>query len=664
MWLAPWFLLGIAGIALPVWLHRFAKQTEEKRVFASSMFLEASEIRRSRKRELKYWLLLALRVLLLALLALAFAGPLWRATVQPGRGVATLHVIVLDTSMSMHQDGSWARAQEEALKLINAVKGADRAMLVAADYRIRVLQEAVFAGDMGRLRSAVSNLEPGNARLDYGALVAGSAAWGAGPGESLLVHLISDLQQTASPLRFADLAPPPGVRFELVDVAPESTANLRITDVREDARDPNALRVGFDGDVAALKGREIVLEVNGRQLERRALKTQVLPASERFTLPELGPGEHRVTARLLPADDLEADDAFFALLRHVEPKVLLIASNVQADDAQYLRAALGALPRPRFEVESAQPGALATRQLGDFAAIVVSDVGILDKAAADGLRKYVEAGGSALLTLGARAAQLDTIPVSGAKQARGNAREAANQPARIAEMEQSHAVLREPGAWRQVRFLRHVAAVPPEGSSVLMRFDNHTPLMWEQSPGQGRLLVFASPLDRQWNDLAIHPLFVRFVAEATAWLAGARFDAASSTVGLTLDASVLRRGGAQVFTPDGERAALLGGATEGLRWVPELAGFYELRGGGKSDYIAVNVDPRETRLTPLDAGARERWMALQPPPGAVQQATAATSPSERLVPVWFWLLLFAAVLAFMEPLVANYHLHIKREQRA
>jgi hypothetical protein len=176
--------------------------------------------------------------------------------------------------------------------------------------------------------------------------------------------------------------------------------------------------------------------------------------------------------------------------------------------------------------------------------------------------------------------------------------------------------------------------------------------------------VFASPLDRQWNDLAIHPLFVRFIAEATAWLAGARFDAASSTVGLTLDASALRRGGAQVFAPDGERAALLGGATGGLRWVPELAGFYELRGGGRSDYIAVNVDPRETRLAPLDAGTRERWMALQPPPGAVQQAAAATSPSERLVPVWFWLLLFAAVLAFMEPLVANYHLHIKREQRA
>ncbi len=58
------------------------------------------------------WLLLAARVLLLLLLALAFAGPLWRSVVKPGAAGATLHVIVVDTSMSMQQDGTWERARE------------------------------------------------------------------------------------------------------------------------------------------------------------------------------------------------------------------------------------------------------------------------------------------------------------------------------------------------------------------------------------------------------------------------------------------------------------------------------------------------------------------------------------------------------------------------
>jgi hypothetical protein len=185
--------------------------------------------------------------------------------------------------------------------------------------------------------------------------------------------------------------------------------------------------------------------------------------------------------------------------------------------------------------------------------------------------------------------------------------------------------------------------------------------MLEQSLGAGRLLLFASPLDREWNDLAIHPLFVRFVAEATAWLAGARFDAASASVGMALDTAVLRRGGGQVFDPRGERISMLGGDEQGQRWVPELAGFYEIRGGGRSDFVAVNTEPRESLLTPLDAAGRERWVALQRPAGETGQAAGSTSASERFLPVWFWLLLAAAALAFAEPLVANYHLRVQRE---
>src|SRR5690606_9634302 len=184
------------------------------------------------------------------------------------------------------------------------------------------------------------------------------------------------------------------------------------------------------------------------------------------------------------------------------------------------------------------------------------------------------------------------VPVSGAKLAGGSARSASERPARIAGIEQSHAVLREPGAWLRIRFFRHVAVEPPEGARVLLAFENGTPLMLEQELEGGRMLLFASPLDRRWNDLAIHPLFVRFVAEPTAWLAGARFDGASAAVGSRLDASSLRRGGGQVFEPRGERTTMLTGDEQGLRFLPEMSGFYEVRGGGRSDFIAVNVDPR------------------------------------------------------------------------
>lgn len=665
MWLAPWVLLGLAGLALPVWLHRFARKTEEKQAFASAMFLEPAEIRRSRRHELRYWLLLLLRLLLLALVVLAFAGPLWRSSVAPGAGGNTLHVIVMDTSMSMQRDEAWARAQQRAQELIDGVRGSSRAMVVAADHRLRVMVEPVFASEAGRLRAAVQQLRPGFSRLDYGALVAGSVAWAPGPGETLQLHLVSDLQQSASPLRFADLSPPPGVRLVLEDVgapAGQALGNARVAAVQEDPRTPGTIEVRLEGDAAAMEERSLVIEVDGAPHERRRLSGASATTVERVALGELALGEHRLAVRLEPADALPADDARFALLRRIEPKVLVVAADVQGDDARYFGAALQALARPRFAVETSLPGALASRQLSDFAAIVVSDAGLLNDAAATALQDYVQGGGAVLMTMGARAAQQRQVPVSGARLAGGNARADAARPARIAELEQSHAVLREAGAWLRIRFFRHVAVVPPEDARVLLAFENGTPLMLEQELGAGRLLLFASPLDRQWNDLAIHPLFVRFVAEATAWLAGARFDAASATVGSPLDAASLRRGGGQVFDPRGERTTMLSGDEQSLRWIPELPGFYEVRGGGRSDFIAVNVDPRESQPAALDTDARERWLALQRQPGDGGAAVVGSaSGTERLVPVWFWLLLAAAALAFVEPLVANYHLSIRRE---
>ena len=78
-------------------------------------------------------------------------------------------------------------------------------------------------------------------------------------------------------------------------------------------------------------------------------------------------------------------------------------------------------------------------------------------------------------------------------------------------------------------------------------------------------------------------------------------------------------------------------------------------------------DGRESLLARLDDDALARWKALATPAGTAPAAASdAIAPAEEpvpLLPVWFWLLLVAALLAFAEPLVANYHLAIQREKR-
>ena len=112
--LAPLFLAGLLAVGLPLWLHRFARDTRTKQPFSSLMLLEQSEIQRSREHTLKYWLLLALRILLLLLIVLAFTQPMlpWRTPPLEAQD-RNLQIIVLDTSLSMQQGDRWQQAVNE-----------------------------------------------------------------------------------------------------------------------------------------------------------------------------------------------------------------------------------------------------------------------------------------------------------------------------------------------------------------------------------------------------------------------------------------------------------------------------------------------------------------------------------------------------------------------
>ena len=109
--IAPAFLFGLLAVGLPLWLHRLSSDNPNKQKFSSSMFLEPGEPRRVLAKKLQYLLLLALRLAVLVLLALAFAQPaLWRKPQAAASGSAHLHLIVLDGSASMGDDGRWERA--------------------------------------------------------------------------------------------------------------------------------------------------------------------------------------------------------------------------------------------------------------------------------------------------------------------------------------------------------------------------------------------------------------------------------------------------------------------------------------------------------------------------------------------------------------------------
>jgi hypothetical protein len=697
MFIAPALLAGLLAIGLPIWLHRVSRANPQRVPFASHMLLESSELQQTAKRTIRYWLLLALRIALLVALAFAFAGPLLSPRIAPSVTSSTrLHAIVVDTSLSMQQGERWQRALREVDSVVSKAASGDVLMLVSASgRRIKVLHDRLTVRDAGLLRASLAELKPGIERLDYGLMMRTASNWLGTPRPATQLHVITDLQQSGSPLRFADLEPPINSKLELHDVGGEID-NTFVASAELAARDTRTLSVRVRTSSTQLQKREVVLVIDGKRIGTKPVSVQAatpvaVPQGEGSPAPltsagapgtlnplntvagnqprdsevvqfaglELTPGTHRFEIGLQPTDSIAIDDQFYAVIEQTNPRVLLLTREAAGDDAAYFAAAIESLTAPRLRVERRAAGLLETQSLSGYALVVVSDVGILSSADATRLRNFVAGGGSLLVTLGAAADNQPQL-IDGLRIG-----QVSNQPTQVATVQTAHPVLRDAQDWHRVRFLKHLTLQPAEGDQVLVRLADGAPLLIERTVSAGRMLVLAAPLDRQWNDLAIHPLFVRFVSEAARYLTGDDASAASVRVGSLVATGLTASGGGQIFDPQARRVLDLNTTSSSERFEPRQAGFYEIRGENGARWLAVNVDRRESDLSRIAPAAVERWRALAAaapgvPDAAAQQKSEAAAPRES---IGYLLLVLAALLVGVELLMANQYLRVHREMR-
>ena len=99
--LAPGLLFGTAAVSIPLILHFFYKSRHRKLPWAAMEFLRQSLEETSRRIKFQEWILLALRCLVLALLAFALARPTASSSGSGGRGEAVDAVFVVDVSYGM-----------------------------------------------------------------------------------------------------------------------------------------------------------------------------------------------------------------------------------------------------------------------------------------------------------------------------------------------------------------------------------------------------------------------------------------------------------------------------------------------------------------------------------------------------------------------------------
>jgi len=657
--LAPAFLVGLLAIGLPLWLHRLSSDNPNKQRFSSLMFLEPGEPRRVLAKKLQYLLLLALRIGVLVLLALAFTEPaVWRTPAAAGGDEdARLHLIVLDGSASMNHGDRWERARDAANDVLDDLGTEDRAQIVLAGRLFEVLGPPT--GDVAALRQTLNTANPGVFRLEYGQLMRSVDGLIRAAELPVVLDIVTDVQATALPTRFGELAPRRPAEIVLHDVSEGDSENWTVDSLAASAL-TGELTASVRSFAPETATRTVMLTQNGRTVAEQTVEIPANGSADVMFPPlELASGPNRIEVALEPADELPADDRRYLAIKRPEPrKVLIVAPAAEGRAPLFTRSALETLTTMALTAD-VRTTALGDPQLLDFSFVVVTDVGLLDAAQAAAVRDYVENGGRALLAAGPRSSGLTTLPVT-AHALRTNPQMGERTSVSIGEVDATHPVLRGVNELRAANFVRAVNVETTDADRVMLSLVDGTPLLVERTLGSGRVLLFTSSLDREWNDLPVQPSFVPLMAGIANYLLGGAGFTSEADLGSTLAPRALGFTGAQVFDPRGEAALGLGAGGDDV--LLDQVGFYEVVGGGTTELVAVNFDPRESDLSRVDPATLERWQGLGVRPGERVAAPVAQAGGEERVPMSLgpWLVMALLALVVMESLVGNWHLRIRR----
>ena len=649
--LAPLFLLGVFVIALPIWLHRLQTQSSDRQPFSSAMLLETTEERVHLQKKLKYLLLLALRIALLLMIALAFAKPfLSRPPTLLTASEAGTHLVLVDTSVSMRRAGVFDQANAVASQAIDDVPPGALLQLLNVDDSLHIA--SALSADKSDHRTAVSRLEVSALRLDFGSSMAAVDRLAESLPLPVTLHLISDFQGSAMPVRFADVVPSRISKLIPYAVGTGAPFNWSVEYVRETAEGLDVGLLGF-GDRERVANVELIL--NGEVVEMRGL-AETGPVTLHFTDLQYEAGDNRIEIRLNTDDDLAADNQWFHVIENEPPSpVPLITLNRGGLPVTYLTAALESDAGQRYDIEPLVIGEFDTRVLGRHRWALIDDIGSIDEELDNALTAFLQNGGNLLAFAGERAASSSVLPVSGHQLSAASAGIGANEFLSPGQIDTGHPVLAQTEGWHTVNVSRNIAIDVQAADQVLIRLENNEPFLIERKIGAGRLLLILNGLDNRWNDLPVRPVFVSFVIEAAGYLSGINEISKTYTTGASLPLSLIGSASGQVVDPDGNTILSLADTTRAQQINLDRPGFYEVYTPQDNMLVAANIDPRESELSTISQEVLDRWQDATARLDDIAAGQSGLVESEPLE-LWHWLLFILAVVIIVESILGNTYL--------
>jgi hypothetical protein len=686
--LAPLFLLGGLAIGLPVVFHLIRRTTSERTPFSSLMFLNPSPPRLTRRSRLEHLLLLALRCLVLLLLATGFARPFLRKPMATNEASPDSRrtIILLDTSASMKRAGLWPAAVARAEGALRNAGPGDQMSVYSFD---RQLHSLVTFDEWNRIPAGqrvsttllkLSQTSPGwsatrlgDALINAAEILADTAGNTAkGPAEILV---ITDLQEGCRPEQLQGYDWPKGISVEIEPLKPKTQGNASLhlvteTDVPESTTEAGTrLRVNNSADSKREQFKLGWAGEGGKTFVATPLDVYVPAGQNRMiTLNQPDRGSQVV---LLQGDDDDFDNqVFVSSPQRTQSKVIYFGLDLAKDVHQplyFLERAFQETRRQAVRILVCPPDHQLPPTELQAASLLVSTGVTLDQTA-ENLRALVSSGKTLLFAVADEADRTALAYILGAASLTVKEAHPA-QYAMLSEIDFQHplfSAFADPrfSDFTKIHFWKYRIVRPtelPGSARVIAKFDTGDPALIEAPLGKGRVLVLTSTWQPSDSQLALSTKFVPLLYAVLEQSAGPPPAPTQYYVGDPIPVgAVFGNTNADIRMTAPDRSQLKLGANDTNFSLTMAPGIYTLSGGdgGKIARFAVNIDPLESRTAPLALDEFERLgvpVARQVVSRVESQRKAhlQNSELENRQKLWRWFLLVTIAVLLTETWLAG-----------
>lgn len=502
----PEFLYALFALAIPVLIHLFNFRRFKTVYFTNVRFLRELQEQTKRQSQLKHYLVLLSRLLTVAFLVFAFAGP-YRADEAQSSGTQSFVSLYIDNSFSMDGQSSEGRlldvAKQRAVEVVESYGSTDRFQILTNDFEGRhqrwITQEAaVNELEQIELSPQVRPLEQvyrrqADMRSEMDRDGVFEPIW------------FSDFQRSGN--EFSTWQPDSSFPVRWVRFEPEIEQNLYIDSVSFDRplRQPDqneVLRVWvrFAG-AEARTDIPLRLLLNGQQ---KALSTFSVEPGERkeVVLSYLngGPGFYRGEVQLEDYP-ITFDDRFF-----FQYEVREQVSVLELHEDVYSASPLTLLfQRSEFRYDRVSVQAVDYARLGRYDLVVLNNPKNLSTGLAGELNRFMEAGGTVALFAGPNSSGLELLGDLGLGAA-------LKDSVKLNKIEYRHPLFADVFEAQPERmdfpqvFEYRPAVIAPQ-AQILMEMENGLPYLYRLPKENGQLFVFVTDLQNASGNFPRHALF-------------------------------------------------------------------------------------------------------------------------------------------------------------